>query len=214
MKEEERVAKIIELLKKEYPHAKYYLNFSNPIELMVAAILSAQVRDEVVNAATPKLFKKYKSAKDYAKVSEKELANEIKTITFATNKAKNIIAACKILVEKFDGRVPKTIDELTALPGVGRKTANTILSNAYNIISGIPVDVHVQRVSFRLGLTKNKNPDKIEQDLMEIIPKSDWKKFPYILKSHGRALCKALDPFCSKCFLNKLCPKIGVKKKL
>jgi endonuclease-3 len=208
------VSKTIELLKKEYPHAKYYLNFSNPLELMVAAILSAQVRDEVVNATTPKLFKKYKTAKDYTEAKLNDLINEIKTITFAGNKAKNIINACKILLEKYEGKVPKTMEELTSLPGIGRKTANTIMINAYNIVEGIPCDTHCIRLSQRLGLSKNKNPDKIEQDLMKIIPKEDWKKIPYLLKAHGRAVCKAPDPFCSKCFLNKICPKIGVRKQL
>jgi len=210
----DRISEIIELLKKEYPHAKYYLNFSNPLELMVAAILSAQVRDEVVNAMTPNLFKKYKNMVDYARATPEDLANDIKAVTFAGNKAKNIINTCKILVEKFDGKVPKTMEELTSLPGIGRKTANTILINAYDIVEGIPCDTHCIRLSQRLELSKNKDPDKIEQDLMKIIPKSDWKKIPYLLKAHGRAVCKAPNPYCSKCLLNKLCPKTGVKKQL
>lgn len=211
---EERVSEIVELLKKEYPHAKYYLTFSNPLELMVAAILSAQVRDEVVNATTPKLFGKYKSVVDYVRATPKDLTNDIKAITFAGNKAKNIIQACKILVEKFDGKIPKTMEDLTSLPGIGRKTANTILINAYGIVEGIPCDTHCIRLSQRLGLSKNKDPDKIERDLMKIIPKKDWKKIPYLLKAHGRATCKAPDPYCSKCFLSKVCPKIGVKRHL
>jgi len=209
--EKERSSKIINLLKKQYPHAKYYLNFSNPLELMVAAILSAQVRDEVVNATTPKLFKKYKTAKDYANTSSSELTKEIKSITFAGNKAKNIIAACKILVEKYNGKVPKNMDDLTSLPGIGRKTANTIMINAYGIVEGIPVDIWVQRLSMRLGWTKNKDPNKIEQDLMKIIPKKDWHNIAYLLKSHGRAICQA-TPYCSKCFIYRLCPRQEVAK--
>jgi endonuclease-3 len=206
--------KIIELLKKNYPNAKYYLNFSNPLELMVAAILSAQIRDEVVNATTPKIFSKYRTAKDYANADPREFTKEINSVTFAGMKAKNIINACKILVEKYKGKVPDKMEELTALPGIGRKTANTILINAFNKVEGIPVDTHVIRLSFRLGWTKSKKPEEIEQNLMKIIPKEDWKKIAYLLKAHGRALCQAPIPSCSKCFLDKLCPKNGVTKKL
>jgi len=205
---------ILSLLQKNYPNAKYYLNFSNTLELMVAAILSAQVRDEVVNAATPALFKKYKTAKDYANADVEELISYIKSITFAGNKARNIIQACKILAEKYDGKVPDTIEELTQLPGIGRKTANAILINGFNIVVGIPCDTHVLRLAYRLGWTKNTNPDKVEQDLMRLLPKVEWKKVPYLLKDHGRAVCKAPVPECSRCFLNKLCPKQGVTKKL
>ncbi|MEM5781949.1 MAG: endonuclease III [Candidatus Aenigmatarchaeota archaeon] len=208
------VEKVIELLKKNYPNAKYYLNFSNPLELMVAAILSAQVRDEVVNATTPKIFKKYKTAKDYANADLKEFTKEISAVTFAGMKAKNIINACKILVEKYNGKVPDKMEDLTSLPGIGRKTANTILINAFNKVEGIPVDTHVIRLSFRLGWTKSKKPEEIEQDLMRIIPKEDWKKIAYMLKAHGRAICQAPIPYCSKCFLEKICPKNGVTKKL
>jgi len=206
--------KIIELLKKNYPNAKYYLNFSTPLELMVAAILSAQIRDGVVNATTPKIFAKYKTAKDYANADLKEFTKEISSVTFAGMKAKNIINACKILVEKYNGKVPDTMDELTTLPGIGRKTANTILINALGKVEGIPVDTHVIRLSFRLEWTKSKKPEEIEQDLMKIIPKDEWKKIAYFLKSHGRAICQAPIPTCSKCFLDKLCPKNGVTKKL
>jgi len=208
------VLKIIELLKKNYPNAKYYLNFSNPLELMVAAILSAQIRDEVVNATTPKIFSKYKTAKDYANADLKEFTKEISSVTFAGMKAKNIINACKILVEKYGGEVPDKMIDLIELPGIGRKTANTILINAFNVIEGIPTDTHVIRLSFRLGWTKSKKPEEIEQDLMKIIPRDDWKKIAYLLKAHGRAICQAPIPYCSKCFLDKLCPKNGVTKKL
>jgi len=208
------VLKAIELLKKNYPNARYYLNFSNPLELMVAAILSAQVRDEIVNATTPKIFNKYGTAKDYANADLREFTKEISAVTFAGMKAKNIINACKILVEKYNGKIPDKMDELTALPGIGRKTANTILINAFGKVEGIPVDTHVIRLSFRLGWTKNKKPEEIEQNLIKIIPKEDWKKISYLLKSHGRAVCQAPTPYCSKCFLDKLCPKNGVTKKL
>ncbi len=209
-----KISEILQKLKKEYPDAKYYLNFSNPLELMVAAILSAQVRDEVVNAITPALFKKYKSAEDYANAKPSELEKEISKITFAKNKAKNIIASCKILVEKFNEKVPDTIEDLTALPGIGRKTANTILINAYGIVQGIPCDTHVIRVSYRLGWANSQNPDMIERDLMNILPKEIWGKIPYMLKAHGRSICKAPVPFCSKCPVNGLCPKQGVTKRL
>ncbi|MBS3152355.1 endonuclease III [Candidatus Woesearchaeota archaeon] len=209
---QKHILEIIIILKKAYPDAKYYINFSNPVELLVAAILSAQVRDEVVNACTKDLFKKYKTAEDFAESDLKELTNDIKTITFAGNKAKNIKESCKILVERYNGKIPKTIEELTNLPGVGRKTANTILINTYGIVNGIPVDTHVIRLSYRLGWTKNKNPDKIEKDLDRIIPEKEWGKISYILKAHGRAICQALIPYCNKCPLNKLCPKNGVSK--
>jgi len=209
----ENVLKVIELLKKEYPNVKYYLNFSNPLELMVAAILSAQVRDEIVNATTPKLFKKYKTVMDYANSNLKEFTKEISAVTFAGMKAKNIINSCKILVEKYNGKVPDTMEELIQLPGVGRKTAATIMLNAYGIAAAIPTDTHVSRISYRLGWTKNKDPDKIEQDLEKTIPKEEWSKIAYRLKAHGRAICTAPIPFCSKCILDKLCPKNGVTKR-
>jgi len=210
----DNATKVIDLLKKNYPNAKYYLNFSNPLELMVAAILSAQIRDEVVNATTPKIFTKYKTAKDYANADLKEFTKEISSVTFAGMKAKNISSACKIIVEKYNDKVPDKMEELIQLPGVGRKTANTILINAFGKVEGIPVDTHVIRLSFRLGWTKNTKPEEIEQDLMELIPKEDWKKIAYLLKAHGRAFCQAPVPYCSKCFLEKLCPKNGVTKKM
>ncbi len=186
LSEADRAKEIIKLLKRHYPDAKYYLNFSNPVELLVAAILSAQVRDETVNATTAKLFKKYKTAKDYAEADLKEFTNDIKSVTFAGNKAKHIKEACKVLVEKYSGKVPKTIEELTELPGIGRKTANTILINAFGIVEGIPVDTWVIKLSQEFGWTKNKNPDKIEQDLMKIIPKQHWHEIAYLLKTYGK----------------------------
>jgi len=208
----EKAVEVLKILKKTYPNAKYYLNFRTPLDLMVAAILSAQVRDEVVNASTPALFAKYKKAEDYAKASVSDLLKYINKITFAGNKAKHIIAACKLLVEKHNGKVPKTIEELTELPGIGRKTAIVILTNAFDIVNGVVVDTHVIRVSYRLGWTKNTNPEKIEKDLNALIPESHWKETQWLLKAHGRAICKAPTPECSKCPVNKLCPKAGVKK--
>ncbi len=197
-------------LKKEYPNTKYYLNYSNPLELMVAAILSAQCRDSLVNSATEKLFKKYKTAADYSKLDE----NDVAAITFFRNKAKYIREACKLLIEKRKGKVPETMEELTKLPGVGRKTANAILINAFGKTAGVVVDTHVIRVSYRLGLTKNTDPEKIENDLMGILPKDDWNRFTWLMKDHGRAVCRAPVPICSKCVLNKICPKKGVSKQL
>ena len=212
--EQKQVLDIIKVLKDNYPNAKYYLNFSTPVELLVAAILSAQCRDEVVNSTTEVLFKKYKSAEDFANANLDVLAKNIDKITFGDNKAKNIISSCKILVEKYDSKVPKSIDELTSLPGIGNKTALTILINAYGIVPGISCDTHVIRLSYRLGWTKNKNPDKIRDDLEKIIPKDDWAKITWLLKAHGRKICLAPNPYCSKCFLSDSCPKYGVVKRL
>jgi len=209
--EKEKVLKVIALLKEHYPHAKYYLNFSNPTELLVAAMLSPQVRDEIVNATTPKIFAKYKTIEDYAKADLKELTELIKPISFPAVKAARIKKACQVILEKFKGQIPRSMEELTSIPGIGRKTANSILINAFGIVEGIPVDLHVIRVSYRLGWTKSKDPDEIEQDLMKIIPKEEWKTIAYRIKAHGRALCGVV-PACSNCFLKELCPKVGVKK--
>ena len=212
MKETERSIHIIDLLIKEYPYTKYYLHFNNPLELLVAAILSAQVRDEVVNSTTTRIFTKYKTAADYANADLQEFINDIKPISFPSKKAENIIEACKVIVEKFKGCVPRSLDDLVLLPGIGRKTANTILSNAYDIVEGISCDTHCIRLSQRLGFSQNRNSDKIEKDLMTLIPNKYWIKLPHLLKDHGKDVCKAPTPFCSKCILTHLCPKIGVKK--
>lgn len=212
--ESKQVLEVLNLLNREYSRAKYYLNFSSPLELLVAAILSAQVKDEVVNVLVPRLFEKYKTAKDYADANLQALINDVKTVTFAGNKAKNIKNACNILLEKYNSKVPNTMETLTSLPGIGRKTANTILINAFGIVEGIPADTHVIRLSNRLGWSKGKNGDAVERDLMKIIPKEYWKKLPYQLKAHGRAVCKAPTPICSKCLLNEKCPKVGVAKSL
>jgi endonuclease-3 len=201
-----RVAKIIALLEKEHPDAKIALNHSNPLELLVATILSAQCTDERVNVVTRSLFKKYRRAGDYAKADLKELEREIRPTGFYRNKAKNIRACGKMLVEEFGSQVPKTMEEILELPGVARKTANVVLSNAYGIVEGIAIDTHVRRLAQRLGLTKNDDPVKIEQDLMNLVPRDKWMRFTDLLIFHGRRICIAKKPKCEECVLNKLCP--------
>ncbi|MBI4153076.1 endonuclease III [Candidatus Woesearchaeota archaeon] len=206
---------VLSILHKTYPDLHHYLQFSNHLELLVATILSAQIRDSVVNAATPTLFKKYKTAKDYANAGINEIIGLLQGITYAGTKAKYIKETGKILHEKYNGHVPKTMEQLTELPGIGRKSANAILQNAFNIVEGIVVDTHVLRVSYRLGwTTTDKNAVKSEMELMQAIPKSEWKTLPWLMKNHGRAICKAPTPVCSKCVVNKFCPKQGVTKKL
>ncbi len=182
--------------------------------MVAAAILSAQTRDETTNATTPALFKKYKTAKDYANADQEELIKLISRVTFSGNKTKNIIATCKIIDEKYGGKVPDRMEELIELPGIGRKTANTILINAYKIVAGIPVDTWVIKLSGRIGLSKSKHPDDIEQDLLKIVEKKYWHKITYVMKNHGKKICQSQIPLCSKCLLNKLCPKNGVTKSL
>src|SRR3989441_10312136 len=196
--EKARARKIIARLKREYPDAKCSLNHSNPLELLIATILSAQCTDERVNIVTADLFRKYRSCADYLKVPTSELQNDIRTTGFFRNKTKSIQGTCKVLSEKGD-RVPQTMEELLELPGVARKTANVVLGNAFGIASGVVVDTHVSRLSQRLGLTKNKQPEKIERDLIEIVPKKDWIDFSHLLIYHGRRVCKARKPLCEKC---------------
>ena len=210
----EKVKEIIKRLKKEYPSAKIALNFNTPLDLLVATILSAQCTDERVNKLTEKLFQKYKTARDYANAEISKFEQEIKSTGFYKNKARNIISTCKIIASQYRGKVPDNMEELLKLPGVARKTANIVLANAYDVIVGIPVDTHVRRLSQRLGLTKNDDPNKIEQELLQIVPKKEWKKFPYLLIDHGRAVCNAKKPLCQKCVLQDLCDyyKETVKK--
>lgn len=208
--ERERAAEILARLKQAYPDVRYYLNFSNPLELLVAAILSARCRDEVVNATTPQLFSKYKTAADYANADPAELEQAISSIPGYRTKARHIQEACRIIAEKHNGEVPQTMEELTALPGIGRKTANAILINAFDKITGIVVDTHVIRLAGRLGLSASKDPEKIERDLEELFPRESWKTLPWLLKAHGRAVCTARKPKCDKCVLEDLCPKVGV----
>ncbi len=203
--------RLVGILGKTYKNAKYYLNFKTPIDLVAAAILSAQTRDEVTNSVTPRLFEKYKTAKDYANADPDELYQYISRVSFGGNKAKSIIHTMKIIDQRYKGRVPSKMEELLELPGIGRKTANTILINAYGIVEGIPVDTWVIKLAPRLGLTSNKDPEKIEQDLMKMIEKKYWHNITYIFKTHGKTMCDKV-PICSKCPVNKICPKNGVTK--
>lgn len=203
------VEEIIKLLRKEYPDTKLALVFSNPLELLIATILSAQCTDERTNRVTKNLFKKYRSIRDYAKVDLKIFEEDIKQTGFYRNKAKNIISACQKIIKEFNGEVPQKMEEITTLPGVGRKTANIVLTFAFGKIEGIAVDTHVRRLSQRLGLSKNNNPDKIEQDLMKIIPKKYWGNFSCLLMEHGRNICLSRKPLCQKCILRHICPSFG-----
>jgi endonuclease-3 len=198
--------KVIELLEKEHSDAKIALHYSNPLQLLVATILSAQATDEQINKITPSLFKKYKTAGDFANADLRELEQDIKSSGFYRNKARNIKNCCRMLVEKFDSQVPKTMEELLELPGVARKTANIVLSNAYGIIAGVAVDTHVRRLAQRLGLTENDDPEKIEQDLMRLVPRDKWMRITDLLIFHGRRICTAKKPRCDACMLNKICP--------
>jgi endonuclease-3 len=197
---------IVELLEKAYPDAKIILHHSNPLELLIATILSAQCTDERVNKVTEQLFNKYRRAEDYANSAIETLEESIRSTGFYHSKAKNIKAACKLLVEKFNSRVPRKMEEILTLPGVARKTANVVLSNAYGIVEGVVVDTHVGRVANRLGLTMHQDPTKIEKDLMEIIPKKYWKRIADLLIFHGRNACTARNPRCALCMLKKVCP--------
>ncbi|MCJ7719548.1 endonuclease III [Candidatus Bathyarchaeota archaeon] len=204
--DQNRTLKIIELLEKEHRDAKIALNHTNPLELLIATILSAQCTDERVNIVTKTLFKKYRSVEDYAEADLKELEQDIRSTGFYRNKARNIKKCCQMILDKFGSQVPKTMEEILELPGVARKTANIVLSNAYGVVEGIAVDTHVRRLSRRLGLTANDNPDKIEQDLMKLVPKSKWMRFTELLIFHGRKTCTAKRPKCETCVVNKLCP--------
>jgi endonuclease-3 len=209
-----RVTKIIAGLQKAYPDAHCELNHSNPLELLIATILSAQCTDKRVNIVTPQLFKKYPTARDYANARLPELEEEIKTTGFFRNKAKSINKATRNIVEKHGGKVPNTMEELIALGGVGRKTANVVLGNAFNINTGIVVDTHVARLSQRLGLTKEKDPVKIELALMNFVPKEQWTLFSHWLIWHGRRRCFARGPDCPNCEIKAVCPRIGVPKEI
>jgi len=196
--------KILDRLRECYPKVKTALRFSNPFELLIATILSAQTTDKQVNKVTEKLFKKYPDAHAFSKLSPEEVEREIKSIGLYRNKSKNIVAASKLLVEKYGGQVPSTREELMTLPGIGRKTANVVLSNAFGI-PAIAVDTHVQRVANRLGLAQSNDPLKTEEQLMLVIPQEDWSDAHHWLIWHGRLICKARKPECKKCRLNTLC---------
>lgn len=202
----DRAARVIELLEKEHPDAKIALHYSNPLELLVATILSAQCTDERVNMVTQTLFKKYAKAEDYADADLAGLEKDIKSTGFYRNKAKNIRKSCQLIVEKYHSQVPRTMLELLELPGVARKTANIVLANAYGIIEGVAVDTHVRRLAQRLGLAENDDPAKIEVDLMNLVPRDKWMRITDLLIFHGRRICVAKKPKCVVCVLNEICP--------
>jgi endonuclease-3 len=202
----EQVQKIIAELRRMYPHAACSLNYTNPLELLIATQLSAQCTDERVNIVTEKLFKKYRTIEDFANASQEELEQDIRSTGFYRNKAKNIRAACQRIITEFGGEVPRTMEDLLSLAGVARKTANVVLGNAFGIVVGFVVDTHVGRLSRRFGWTKNTDPVKIEQELMHIIPEKDWLDLSHLLIFHGRAICDARKPSCERCTLAHLCP--------
>jgi len=206
----EQVQAIIAELRSLYPEAKCTLNFTTPLELLVATQLAAQCTDERVNIVTSQLFRKYRSAEDYATVSQEELEQDIKSTGFYRNKAKNIRAAAQRIIIDFGGEVPRTMPELLTLPGVARKTANVVLGNAYGIVVGFTVDTHVTRLAQRFGWTKHEDAVKIEQDLMRIIPQQDWFDLSHLMIFHGRAICVARKPLCGKCALAVFCPSAFV----
>lgn len=207
-----RAAEIIKRLNKEYPDAHCALEHTNAFELLIATILSAQCTDERVNIVTANLFRKYRAPGDYLKVSADELERDIHSTGFFRNKAKNIQAACRKIIENFGGEIPRTMEELLTLNGVARKTANVVLGNAYGIAAGVVVDTHVSRLSERLGLTEPKTPEKIELELMELVPKRHWVMFPHWLITHGRRICNARKPKCGECTLADICPSVRIEK--
>jgi endonuclease-3 len=207
-----RVGQILRALKKTYPQATCALNHTNPFELLIATILSAQCTDERVNIVTANLFRKYRKPEDYLAVSREELEQDINSINFFRNKAKSIQEASQLLVEKYKGQLPRSLEELVEFPGVGRKTANVVLGTAFGIPTGVVVDTHVARLSQRLGLSENKQPEKIEADLIELLPKKEWIDFSHRLIWHGRRVCQARKPLCENCSLEKFCPSSTLKK--
>ncbi len=206
----DNILKIFRVLSKKYPGADISLNFNTNWQLLVATILSAQCRDKRVNKITKQLFKDYPRLEDYLGMSKEELIRHIRPAGFYNNKAKNILGAATLIDNDFNGRVPKNMDDMLKIPGVARKTANVVMGNAHGVVEGVAVDTHVKRLSYRLGLTKNKTPKKIERDLMKLLPRSKWFKFTYLLIEHGRSTCKARKPACPDCLLNKICPKMGI----
>jgi len=200
-----RVRKLITVFKRTHPDAKLALNFSSPLELLVALILAAQARDDLVNVVTPELFRHYRTTADYADEKESILQERVSRINFFRQKTRSIQKACAMLVNDFGGRVPDNIDDLLKLPGVGRKTANAVLANGFGQ-PGIVVDTHVWRLSQRLGLTRQDDPDKIEADLVTLVPRKEWTKFCHLLQFHGRRVCTARNPNCPNCAVTKLCP--------
>jgi len=210
----DRVPALIKAFRKTYPDAHCELDYSNPLELLIATILSAQCTDKRVNIVTKDLFPKYRSASAYARSPEGELEEAIRSTGFYRNKARSIRACCQALVDNFGGKVPETMEELLTLRGVARKTANVVLGNAFGKNEGVVVDTHVQRLSRRLGLTRQTDPGKIEQQLMKLVPRKDWTLWSHWLIWHGRRRCAARNPDCPNCEVAKLCPQVGVSKSL
>jgi len=208
-----RALEILAALARTYPQAHCELDYSTPLELLIATILSAQCTDKRVNIVTKELFRVCKSAADFVALPQEQLEEIVHTTGFFRAKAKNIKACCTTLVERHGGEVPRTMDELTALAGVGRKTANVVLGNAFGINLGVVVDTHVQRLTARLGLTRETTPEKIEQDMMRLVPREQWAVFSHWLIWHGRRRCDARKPDCAQCEIAKLCPRVGVKQK-
>jgi endonuclease-3 len=201
-----RIGQIIRVLRREYPWSRTALEFQTPLQILVATILAAQCTDERVNKITPALFRKYPTAAAFAAADREELEAEIRPTGFFRNKAKSIIGAARKIVEDFGGEVPANMADLITLPGVARKTANIVLSSGYGIAEGIAVDTHVKRLSGRLGLSRQLDPEKIEKDLLKLVPRKDWLDFNYLLVNHGRKICQARKPRCPECPLRKLCP--------
>lgn len=207
-----RICKIIAKLRRAYPNSRVSLKHRSPFQLLVSTILSAQCTDKRTNMVCAYLFKKHRDAESFSKARQAALEEEIYSTGFYRHKAKNIIAASRMIVSKYNGRVPRTMEELTALPGIGRKTANIVLSGAFNKAEGIAVDTHVKRLSGRLGLTDQTDPNRIEKQLLETVPRNDWLDFNYILVSHGRSICKAGKPLCCECTIKHLCPSDRCKR--
>ncbi|WP_440765822.1 endonuclease III [Natronorubrum sp. DTA7] len=202
----EQAEEVVDRLEEAYPDSTISLRYSNRLELLIAVILSAQCTDERVNKETKKLFETYDGAEDYANAPQDELAEALNSITYYNSKAEYIRTSCEIILEEHDGEVPDTMDELTELSGVGRKTANVVLQHGHDVVEGIVVDTHVQRLSRRLGLTEEKRPEAIEQELMEIVPEGYWQQFTHLCIDHGRAICDARNPDCADCVLADICP--------
>ena len=207
----QHAGRVARQLSRAYPEATCALEFESPLELLIATILSAQCTDERVNQVTRDLFRKYRTAADYARARQDRLERDIRSTGFFRNKAKSIRAACAVLQEQYDGGVPEDIDALTTLPGVGRKTANVVLGTAMGLPTGVVVDTHVGRLSRRMGLTTQKTPEKIEADLMELLPRSQWIDFSHRMILHGRRVCAARKPKCDECPLDQICPRVGIE---
>jgi endonuclease-3 len=211
---DEQVLEVLDRLYEEYPEPEISLNFSNRLELLIAVVLSAQCTDKRVNKVTADLFEKYDGPEAYAEADEAELAEDINSITYYNSKAGYIKSACRDIVENHGGEVPDTMSELTDLAGVGRKTANVVLQHGHEVVEGIVVDTHVQRISRRLGLTEEQSPENIEDDLMDVVPAADWQEYTHLLISHGRETCTARNPDCEDCVLEDICPSSKVDNEL